>query len=292
MKSSFAKKLLMVLWSIASIIQFSGSAFSADEPNFKSPAAVKAKTRYLQSVAAASKSFMDELDRGMKFALQSNSLEEANQINAAKKQVVDGAAVTVDFKRAGLVSARNVYRDSISAAKGQYYKDLELALREATKAGDLQEANAIDTLRKTLETELASRKISGKTENGLWLTIGNKRELWLNKTITLPSNKTKVSIDGVLLLTAMNAKTIRIRSAKASGSERLKFTVDGKLRDFQIEGKSHRYIVVEPQPGSDKLRLHLGESIAANDWAFGPLEWSINTGKWHEIPLHNLIAVE
>ena len=86
-------------------------------------------------------------------------------------------------------------------------------------------------------------------------------------------------------------RSVKLRSAKASGSERLKFTVDGKLLEFQMEG-NHRYIVATPQPGSDKLRLRLGDSIALNEWLFGPLEWAINDGQWREIPRRNLIAVD
>jgi hypothetical protein len=58
-----------------------------------------------------------------------------------------------------------------------------------------------------------------------------------------------------------------------------------------MEG-NHRYVVVTPLPGSDKLRLHLGDSIAANEFVFGPLEWAINDGKWREIPQRSMIAVE
>ena len=57
---------------------------------------------------------------------------------------------------------------------------------------------------------------------------------------TLPSNKTTVSIEGVLQLSGMNVRSVKLRSAKASGSERLKFTVDNKPCEFQIEAKSHR----------------------------------------------------
>lgn len=282
---------LSLQWIILpALLFFVEPGLSADVPAFKSPAAAKAQMRYQQSIAAVSKRLVDELDRSLKFAMQAGLLEEANQINEAKKQAAAGAAVTVDFKRANLVSARNLYRDGLSTAKGQYFRDLEAPLRESTKAGDLAEANAIDALRKTLESELADGKITGKIENGLWLTIGGKRTLWDNKPVTLPSNKTAVTMEGVLLLSG-NVRNVKLRTAKANGSERLKFTVDGKACEFQMEG-NHRYIVAEPQPGSDKMRLKLGDSIAANEWSFGPLEWAINDGKWREIPLRNLIAVD
>lgn len=290
MKSSVTIQLLSVFRAFSIVALFTGLGFGADEPDFKSPAAIKAKERYQQSVAAVSKRYVDELDRNLKIALQASLLEEGNQINEAKKQAVAGEAVTVDFKRPSLISSRNLYRDGLVSAKGQYFRDLEVALRETTKAGDLQEANTIDGLRKALESELAGGKITGKIQNGLWLTIGGKRTLWDNKPLTLPSNKTAVAMEGVLLLTG-KVRSVKLRSAKASGSERLKFTVDGKLCEFQTEG-NHRYIVAEPQPGSDKVRLHLGDSIAANDWEFGPLEWAINDGKWREIPLRSLIAVD
>ena len=290
MKSPTASPLLTVFRALSIMTLISSLGFGADEPVFKSPTAARAQVRYQQSVAAASKRFADELDRTLTYAVKAGALEEANQINEAKKQVVTSSAVTVDFKRTNLIAARNLYRDSLVAAKGQYFRDLEPALRESTKAADLQEANAIDAVRKALVSEVADGKVTGKVENGLRLTLGDKQTLWDNKPITLPSNKTAVTLDGVLLLTG-KVRSVKLRAAKASGSERLKFTVDGKPCEFQMEG-SHRYVVVTPQPGSDKLRLHLGDSIAANEWLFGPLEWAINDGQWREIPRRSMIAVE
>ena len=271
---------------------FTSPGLCADEPMFKSPTAIRAQARYKQSSAAASKRFVDELDRTLAYALKAGALEEANQINEAKKQAASGSAVTEDFKRANLVAARNQYHDSLVSAKGQYFRDLEPSLRETTKAGDLQEANTIDAVRKALESEVADGKVTGKIENELRLGIGDKTSVWENKPISLPSNKTAVTFDGVLLLTG-KVRSVKLRSAKASGSERLKFTVDGKLCEFQTEGSNrHSYVVVTPQPGSDKLRLRLGDSIAANEWVFGPLEWAINDGKWREVPRHSMIAVD
>lgn len=291
MKSLLLTPLLrIVLPAFVFLFQIPNLGCAAEEPVFKSPAAAKAHVRYQQSVRIASKRFVDELDRSVKFAMQGGLLEEANQINEAKNQAVAGSAVAVDFKRANLVSARNLYRDALTAAKGQYFRDLDAALRETTKSGDLQEANAIDAVRKALESELADGKITGKVENGLWLSLDGKKTLWENKPVTLPSKKTPVTIEGVLLLSG-KVRSIKLRTARAGGSERLKFTVDGKLCEFQMEG-NHRYVVVEPQPGADKMRLRLGDSIAANEWSFGPLEWAINDGKWREIPLRSLIAVD
>ncbi|WP_395746811.1 hypothetical protein [Prosthecobacter sp.] len=289
MNSSTVRSLLCVLSSLAWLL---GRGYGADAAAFASPAAVRAQQRYEQSIAAASKRFTDELDRNMKLAVQAGALEEANQITEAKNQVAGSAAVTVDFKRQGLITARNMYRDALTAAKGQYFRDLEPALRDATKAGNLAEANAIDAVRKALASEVADGKVTGKLANGLLLTLGGKQSVWENKPVTLPSKQTAVTLEGVLLLSG-KVRTVKLRSAKASGSERLKFTVDGKLCDFQEEGSNHhRYVVVTPQPGSDKLRLKLGDSIAANEWVFGPLEWSINDGQWREIPLRSLIAVD
>ena len=290
MKSHASSSLRSVFQALLIVALLTNLGYSADEPLFKSPAAVKANARYQQSVAIAQKRFVDELDRTLIYAVKAGALEEANQINESKKLAAAGGAVTVDFKRANLIAARNQYRDSIATAKGQYFRDLEPALREATKSGNLQEANTIDAERKTLESELADGKITGKLENGLLLTIGGKRTVWENKPITLPSNKTPVTLEGVLMLSG-KVRSVKLRSAKASGSERLKFTVDGKLLEFQMEG-NHRYIVATPQPGSDKLRLRLGDSIALNEWLFGPLEWAINDGQWREIPRRNLIAVD
>jgi hypothetical protein len=290
MTSPSTSQLLTVFQAFLILALFTNQGLGADDPTFKSPTAIRAQARYNQSSAAASKRFVDELDRTLAYALKAGALEEANQINEAKKQAASGSAVTEDFKRANLVAARNQYRDSLVSAKGQYFRDLEPALRETTKAGDLQEANTIDAVRKALESEVADRKVTGKIENGLRLSIGDKASVWENKPITLPSNKTAVTFDGVLLLTG-KVRSVKLRSAKASGSERLKFTVDGKLCEFQMEG-NHRYVVVTPLPGSDKLRLHLGDSIAANEWVFGPLEWAINDGKWREIPQRSMIAVE
>jgi hypothetical protein len=290
MTSPSIRQLVTVFQAFLILAFFTSLELGADEPTFKSPTAIRAQARYNQSSVAASKRFVDELDRTLTYAVKAGALEEANQINDAKKQAASGSAVTVDFKRANLVSARNLYRDSLVSAKGQYFRDLELALRETTKAGDLQEANTIDAVRKALESEVADGKVTGKIENGLRLSIGDKTSVWENKPITLPSSKTAVSFDGELLLTG-KVRSVKLRSGKASGSERLKFTVDGKLCEFQMEG-NHRYVVVTPLPGSEKLRLHLGDSIAANEWVFGPLEWAINDGKWREIPLRSMIAVE
>lgn len=270
--------------------QLARPGLAAEDPGFKSPAAVRAAERYQQSVAAASKRLTDELDRSVKYAMQAGALAEANQIEEARKQVAAGGAVTVDFKRQNLVTARDMYRDAVKAAKGQYFRDLEPALRDATKAGNLPEANAIDAVRKALESEVADGRVTGKLTNGLLLTLGGKQTVWENKAIKLPPKQTSVMIEGVILLTG-KVRSVRLRSAKANGSERLKFTVDGRLLEFQNE-KNHRYVEVAPQPGSDKLRLKLGDSIAANEWLFGPLEWAINDGSWREIPLRSLIAVD
>ncbi|MBL9153179.1 MAG: hypothetical protein JNK37_11870 [Verrucomicrobiales bacterium] len=262
----------------------------AQEPQFKSPAAIQARDLYQKSVVEASKRLIDELDRNMKFALQNGALEEANQINEAKKQAAAGMPVTVDLKPANLVSARDRHRDALKAAKGEYFRDLEPVLRDATRRGDLAEANLIDSIRKAIEAELADGTISGNLQNGLWLTIGNNRQLWENKAIMLPSNQTPVKIVGVLQISG-KARTVKLRSAKASGSERLRFTVDGQRLEFEMEG-SHRFVTATPKPGADQLRLSLGDSIAANEWLFGPLEWSINDGNWREIPIRSLIAVD
>jgi len=285
--TTYPVKVLSLIFLFLAFLMMPGFA---EEPAFKSPAAIKAKERYQQSVGAVSKRFINELDRNLQFSMQAGQLEEANQIQKAKKQAAAGGPVAVDFKRPSLIASRNSYRDGFVAAKGQYYRDLEPALREATKAGDLQDANMIDTVLKALAVELADGKITGKVSNGLWLSIGGKRTLWENETVTLPSNKTPVVMEGVLLLSG-KVRSVKLRSASPSGSERLKFTVDGKLREFQMEG-NHRYVVAEPQPGADKMRLRLGDSIAANEWSFGPLEWSINDGKWREIPQQSLIAVD
>lgn len=279
-------------WTLGMLVAllFSATGIAQESPAFKSLAASKAEQRYQETVAAASKRFTDELDRNLKFALQAGALEEANQINAAKQQAASGSAVTVELQRNILVSARDQYRDTLAAAKGQYFRDLEPALREATRAGNLQEANAIDAVRKGIESELADGKITGKVQNGLWLTLGGKREVWENKAITLPSNQTQVVIQGVLLLSG-KVRTVKLRSAQAGGSERLRFTADGKKIEFEMEG-SHRFVTITPLPGSDKIRLELGDSISANEYTFGPLEWSINDGAWREIPLRSLVAVD
>jgi hypothetical protein len=151
--------------------------------------------------------------------------------------------------------------------------------------GVIQDVTAIGNLcrEKGIIFHVDAAQATGKVENGLSLTIGNTSTVWENKPITLPSNKTPISIEGVILLTG-KVRTVKLRSAKASGSERLKFTVDGKACEFQMEG-NHRHVVVEPLPGADRMSLKLGDSIAANEWLFGPLEWAIHDGKWREIPL-------
>ncbi|MDB6117819.1 MAG: hypothetical protein JWO08_1600 [Verrucomicrobiaceae bacterium] len=249
-------RLLSIFQTFLILALFTTLGFGADEPTYKSPTAIRAQARNRESSATASKRFIDELERTLIYAVKAGALEEANQINEAKKQAAAGSAVAVDFKRANLVAARNQYRDSLASAKGQYFRDLESALQETAKAGDLQEANTIDAVRKALESEVADGKVTGKIENGLRLTIGDKHSLGENKPITLPSNKTAVTLDGVLLLTG-KVRSVKLRSAKASGSERLRFTVDGKLCEFQMEG-SHRYVVVTPLPGSDKTSPALG----------------------------------
>ncbi|MFC5456924.1 hypothetical protein [Prosthecobacter fluviatilis] len=291
MKSPIAHRFLSLSCVLSLVLSCVGRGADPEAAAFKSPAALRAQTRYQQSSVAAAKRLTDELDRTLAYAVKAGALEEANQITEAKKQVAAGGAVIIDFKRQNLVTARNMYSDAIAHAKGQYFRDLEPALREATKAGDLPEANAIDAERKALESELADGKVTGKIENGLLLTIGGKRSVWDNKPITLPEKKTTVTLTGVLLLTG-KVRTVKLRTAKANGSERLRFTVDGKVCDFHKEGSNHRYVIVTPQPGSDKLRLRLGDSIAANEWEFGPLEWSINDGQWREIPRRSMVAVD
>ena len=108
MKSLVSIHLVYVLNVVSLTLNLFTQPGFASELTFKSPAATKAKERYQQSVTVISKRYIDELDRQLKFSMQAGQLEEANQIQEAKKQAAAGEPVVVDFKRPNLVAPRNV----------------------------------------------------------------------------------------------------------------------------------------------------------------------------------------
>jgi len=98
MKSFVSPHSSQVLFSILSFLTLFIDAGVAEEMTFKSPTAIKAKLRYQQSVTVISQRFTNELDRQIKFSMQAGQLDEANQIQEAKKWAAAGEPAAVAFK--------------------------------------------------------------------------------------------------------------------------------------------------------------------------------------------------
>jgi hypothetical protein len=125
--------------------------------------------------------------------------------------------------------------------------------------------------------------------NGLLFTLGETQNLWTNKALeNLPDNKTPVALAGSLILPE-KFRSVRLRSGTAYGSERLKFFAAGKELVFDKDGQS-RFVTLTDLEYSKRVDIEIGRSIAATaNWKWGPLQWSIDDGNWHSVPLENLI---
>jgi hypothetical protein len=124
-----------------------------DAAGFASPEAVAAKTKYDQSLATGRDQYVMDLEAAMKVSLQSGKLEEANAINEAKEKLVAGAITLPVFQSAGANAAKAKYLQTIGVARQQYYRDLDVALKAAMAATNLNEANAINAERRRLIDE-------------------------------------------------------------------------------------------------------------------------------------------
>jgi len=260
---------------------------TADEPGpaFQSDLAIRAKTSYETAIAANNQRFTQELDLALKRALQANQLEESNVINQAKAQLAEGKEVSGPFSSPAAQAAEGRYRQGIDTAQRAYLRALEFAQQRAMAAANLEEANAIKAMH-----QLITENLSGTVgvEDGLRLQIsGQKTEVWKNTPISLPGNPAEITFSGTLQLPA-KVTVLKLRSAAQFGSDRLTFVCAGKELTLVQEPNAPRHVVYEPKLNTDRVRLEIGDSIAANSWLWGPLQWSINGGSWRDIPLRNL----
>ncbi len=121
---------------------------------------------------------------------------------------------------------------------------------------------------------------------GLKLEIAGASSPWKNEAVVLPG-QTPISISGVVSLPS-DAKTLRLRSANAYGSERLDFEFGGLKHEEGVENGSHRFYGVELREGTESVRIKIGKESVSNSWSWGPLQWSINGRDWKDIPVSNL----
>jgi len=256
----------------------------ASSVQFKTNWAVSAKRRYDQTNGLALQQYLRELDA----AMQSGLLNDANALNAIRKQIVAGGLPDGHVTMPAARTATTRYLQSLSASKQQYLRDLETALKWAMAGSNLDEANAINSVKAQVADELKGVALFDKGDSGLLLTIGSDKQLWKNTKLRLPTAKTPVAFSGYLALPA-NVKLLRLRSAAAYGSERLRFTIDGRTIEFESE-KIHRFVMLTPPAGAQQLRLEIGKSIAATEWEWGPLQWSVNGSQWKDVPLSNLVS--
>lgn len=145
---------------------------------------------------------------------------------------------------------------------------------------------------KTAEIPQSKNRIETQSKKGLALTIGETKSIWLNRQLdNLPDKTTPVSLTGFLILPE-KFKTLRLRSATAYGSERLKMTVGGEELAYERSGQTRTATLPDKQYPR-RVEFEIGKSIAATpNWKWGPLEWSIDDGKWTLVPLENLEPAE
>ncbi|MCX6898477.1 MAG: hypothetical protein NT105_07235 [Verrucomicrobia bacterium] len=272
-------------------------AFSpgAEEPltpaaavQFKTSWAVSAKRRYDQTNSLASQQYLRELDAALKVAMQSGLLEDANALNAIRRQVMAGEPLDGHVTMPAARTATTRYLQSLAGSKQQYVRDLTTALKWAMASANIDEANAINVTKKQVEEELKDAELSGKGDSGLLLTIDREKQIWKNTKVSVPSKETPVSFSGYLILPS-NVKSLKLRTAAAYGSERFRFTINGHTLEFESE-KLHRFVTLKLPAGAQQLRLEIGKSIGVHEGEWGPLQWSVNGGQWKDVPTNSLIS--
>lgn len=284
-----------IYYSVIFTVLLTAAAWAQDEPAkqpeqkaFKSALAIKAKTDYDAAVAAVNNRFVQELDVALKRAMQVNQLEEANTINEAKKQIAEKKELDVTFTTSPTQSSEGRYRQGIESAQRVYVRALDFAQQRAMSTSDLEEANTIKAVRDAI-TESMTGMVGGQSlEDGLRLMVSGKQpEVWKNEAVSLPGTPAKITFSGTLELPAKVTR-LKLRSAAQFGSDRLTFTCGGKELELIHEPNAPRYVVYEPKLNTSRVKLVIDNSIAANSWLWGPLQWSINDGGWRDIPVRNM----
>ncbi len=113
--------------------------------------AANAETRYNQSLAVATQQYLTDLDAAMKAAMRANNLDDANTIRDAIRELKDGKPASPQFESAFANTAKNRHEQAVSSALQQFIRDLTAAQKSAMDDGNLDEANAINGVRKQLE---------------------------------------------------------------------------------------------------------------------------------------------
>ena len=119
---------------------------------FVTPAAMAAQKNFAQGQDLARQTFLSELNGGLKIAMSSGDIDEANAINATKKLLESGGnpPVGAAFKSVGVRAAQLKYERAVSSVRGKYERELQAAIRPAMTTGNLNEANAINAELKAL----------------------------------------------------------------------------------------------------------------------------------------------
>lgn len=126
---------------------------SVGERTMQTPAATSAQRRYLEALKQARTVYAAELDPALKSAMTAGSLEDANAINKLKGRLERGempSASAQTFTTPRAKDARSRFENSVAAAQRQYGVELQSALKAAMSAGNLDDANAIDSELKAL----------------------------------------------------------------------------------------------------------------------------------------------
>jgi hypothetical protein len=140
------------------IAQAEPAAAQADARSFASPAAAAAHGTYAASMSAVRLKYLAELDLALKVALAAGSLDDANAISALRQKLTGDSAPAPagPFKTSQANEARIRYEMAVAAARRQYGRDLQQALKQAMAAANLAEANEINGEIKKLLVLLAS----------------------------------------------------------------------------------------------------------------------------------------
>jgi hypothetical protein len=112
---------------------------------FATPAAVAAQKNYNAALATARQAYGAGLDAALKIVMSRGNLDEANALNEARKKIAAGGipAVAAPFKTPEANEPRIRYENAAAQAQRQYARELDIAMKAAMAAGNLEDANAI-----------------------------------------------------------------------------------------------------------------------------------------------------
>jgi len=169
-----------------------------------------ANAAYHGARASAAKQVAEELDRALKEAMDAANLDEANRIDTARKAIratgewqqgalkptspTAVAAIVRGDKT--LADARKVFDTAVAGGYAAYCKseaeagkrlidELSTALKSAMKAGDLEDANKIDAVKKIAEGAEAKRRSEEEDARASVVFVCDASASALNKLATL-----------------------------------------------------------------------------------------------------------